>query len=280
MNPSLLEVIDNNRLERLDKDRFLGRASSDSWHRVYGGQVLAQCISAADQTMNTNFVIHSLHGYFLRPGNPTEPLIYEVNRVRDGQSFCTRRITVSQGEKAIFEATLSYQVPEQGLEHEMAMPEVAGPEGLLSDRTLLEPLLPKEMRESFGWPIEFRQLEPIDFSNPQPGDPNMQVWFRTADKIGDDPALHRQLLAYASDSPILLAALRPHGLSHLNPQLQMASIDHALWYHSECRVDEWMLYVLDSHRAVGGRGLVAGRIYQRDGTLVASSCQEGLVRKR
>lgn len=274
---ALAGLIRDNRLEMLDDNLFLGRASHSSGARIYGGQVLAQAISAAQQTVPGAHRLHSMHAYFLLMGDPARPVIYDVDRIRDGRSFVTRRVVARQHGRAIFNCSLSFQLPEDGFVHQQAMPDVPGPEELTSDAERYAAFFPDS---AYAWPIEFRQVAPIDPQRPQHREASAFVWFRAADRVPDELTLHQQLLAYASDNPILLTALRPHGVTHISPGMMIATIDHALWFHAPLRVDDWLLYEIVSPFAGGGRGLSHARVYNRDGVLVASAAQEGLIRQR
>lgn len=277
MQQALAELIACNQLEEIDINLYTGRASHQSGSRIYGGQVLAQALSAAQRTVADEYTLHSLHSYFMRMGDPKRPVVYEVDPIRDGRSFVTRRVVARQHGKAIFSAALSFQRPEKGLEHARPMPDVPGPEDLTSDEELYREFF---KGGDYGWPIEFRQVAPQDFKNPQPSEPVSYAWFKTTDRIGDDLASHQQMLAYASDNPILVTALRPHGVSHLNPDVMVITLDHALWFYQPFRVDDWLLYETHSDVAGHGRALSRGRIYNRQGQLVAAVNQEGLLRIR
>jgi acyl-CoA thioesterase-2 len=277
LQDALAELIACNRLEEIDVNLYSGHSSRRNGSRIYGGQVLAQALSAAQRTVSDEYTLHSLHSYFMRMGDPKEAVVYEVDPIRDGRSFVTRRVVARQYGKAIFSAELSFQRPETGLEHTRPMPDVPGPEGLASDEDLY--------RQHFGggdyhWPIEFRQVAPQDLKNPQPSDPVSYAWFKTTDRISDDLASHQQLLAYASDNPILVTALRPHAVSHMRPDVMVITLDHALWFYQPFRVDDWLLYEVHSDVAGHGRALSRGRIYNRQGQLVAVVNQEGLLRIR
>lgn len=277
MHKALAELIANNRLQEIDTCLYMGRASHRAGGRIYGGEVLAQALSAAQQTVESRYGLHSLHSYFLRPGDPARPVIYDVDPIRDGRSFCTRRVVARQRGKAIFNAAISFQQPEEGFVHQAAMPEVPGPEDLATDAELYSEFFPVH---EYGWPLEFRQVSPMNLREPTAMEPVSYTWFRATERIGDDLSEHQQLLAYASDNPILITALRPHGVSHLDPGTMIITIDHALWFHRPFRVDEWLLYEVHSDAAGGGRGLSRGRIYNRGGELVVSVSQEGLIRRR
>jgi acyl-CoA thioesterase-2 len=283
----LTEVIAANRLERLDDNLFRGYGTWGSGVRLYGGQVLSQAMSAAQETVTGAFVLHSMHAYFMRPGDPARAVIYDVELIREGKSFLTRRVTARQHGAAIFSCQLSYQKNELGFDHQSRMPTVPGPAGLKSESELYAAAaidirgIPPESRTPIEWPIEHWPVDPVDFDNPQPLPAHNYIWLRAAAAVAsDDLAVHQQLLAFASDHNILVTSLRPHSTSFLTPGLQIATIDHAIWFHRPFRVDEWLLYEIESTSASNARGFSLGRIYRRDGELVASVSQEGLIRMR
>jgi acyl-CoA thioesterase-2 len=276
----LLELLE---LEAIGEDLFRGPSQDLGWGTVFGGQVLGQALSAAGRTVAADRHAHSLHAYFLRPGDPSRPINYHVERTRDGGSFSTRRIRADQEGPPIFFMAASFQRSEDGLDHQAAMPEVPGPDGLASydelTRRYLE-LAPEPLRTSLNveWPFEMRPVEVIDPLSPQPTAPVSHLWLRSAGKLPDDERVHRYLLAYTSDFSLLDTALAPHGRSYWQGDLKMASIDHAMWFHRPCRADEWLLYAMDSPNACGSRGLVRGQLFDRTGRLVASTAQEGMIR--
>jgi acyl-CoA thioesterase II len=283
MSRVLEELLDLLKLEAVGDDVFLGQSQDLGWGRVYGGQVLGQALSAAERTVDTTRLAHSLHGYFLRPGNPKEPIEYRVERTRNGRSFSTRRIRAEQGGLPILFMAASFQIRETGLEHQDAAPDVAGPDDLLSFTDLIREnadRLPDAMSESamMDFPIEMRPVKVSDPMNPSPTDPVKHVWLRATADLPDDPALHRYLLAYASDFILLDTALLPHGRTVWQGNLRMASIDHAMWFHHDIKMDDWLLYALDSPSASGARGLVRGQFFDPRSALVASVVQEGLMR--
>ncbi|MCP4901382.1 MAG: acyl-CoA thioesterase II [bacterium] len=283
MSRVLKELLHLLKLEAIGEDTFLGRSQDLGWGRVYGGQVLGQALSAAERTVDSTRLAHSLHGYFLRSGDPHQPIEYRVERTRDGRSFSTRRIRAEQAGRPIFFMAASFQVLETGLEHQDERPKVPGPEGLMSFTDLVKQyadLLPEAMS---GWamlnsPIEMRPVKVSDPMNPTPSEPIQHVWLRTKTELPDDPALHRYFLAYASDFFLLDTALQPHGRSYWQGSTRMASIDHSMWFHHDFRLDDWLLYAMDSPCAAGARGLVRGHFYDQSGVLVASVAQEGLMR--
>lgn len=284
MKPVLRELVDLLALEPLEVNLFRGQSQNLGWGRVYGGQVLGQALSAASQTVPPERVVHSLHAYFLRPGDAERPIVYEVDPIRDGRSFTTRRVIAIQGGKAIFNLAASFQVQEGGLSHQADMPDVPGPDGLLNESQLAAQVadkIPAPLRDRAlaGRPIEARVVEPYNILRPRAAEPHRAIWFRAVSPLPDDPALHRYLLAYASDSHFIGTAMMPHGVSWLSPNMQVASLDHAMWFHRPFRMDEWLLHVIESPTAAGARGLVRGLWFDQKGTLVASNTQEGLMRQ-
>lgn len=267
-------------LEQLEVNLFRGTSRDIGSAQVFGGQVLGQALTAASRTVERR-IVHSLHAYFLRRGDFNAPIVYEVDRSRDGRSFSNRRVVAIQHGEQIFNMTASFQVLENGLEHQIDMPQVPPPEDLPDMVEALRPLLdrmPERVRKFVAAPrpFEFRMVQPVD---PQAKSaPTRQVWFRTCGSIPDDESLHRRLLAYVSDFYLLDTAALPHGVSFFSSKVIMASIDHAMWFHRPLRVDDWLLYALDSPSASGARGFGRGSVFARDGRLVASTAQEGLVR--
>lgn len=285
MSHVLDDLVDLLSLEPIEENLFRGRSQDLGFRQLYGGQVLGQSLSAACQTVEEARHVHSLHGYFLRPGDASLPVVYSVDRVRDGGSFSTRRVTAIQKGQPIFTCSASFQYDEQGFEHQAPMPDVVGPEGLPSEVELARAhaeRLPERLRDKIlcAKPIEIRPVTERDPFNPRPGDPVKYTWFRADGQLPDAPALHKYLLAYASDFGLLTTSLLPHGKSVWQRDMQIASLDHALWFHGNLRADEWLLYVNDSPWAGNARGFNRGSIYNRAGQLVASSCQEGLIRHR
>ncbi len=285
MKTVLADLLDMLRLERIEEHIFRGRSQDLGWGAVFGGQVLGQALSAAEQTVPAERHPHSLHAYFLRRGDASKPIVYEVDPIRDGKSFTTRRVVAIQNGKAIFNLSASFHREESGYEHHARMPVVAGPESLKSIQELsadhaaqLPPRL--AAMATADRPIEIRPITRHDPTHPEPAPPQRMLWYRAADTLPDDPRVHAYLLAYASDSHFLGTTLEPHGVSWLTPGMQVASLDHAMWFHRPFRLDEWLLYVVDSPSASGARGLVRGQFFRRDGTLVASTVQEGLIRQR
>jgi acyl-CoA thioesterase-2 len=286
MTSPVSELIDLLSLERLEDNLFRGQSRDIGTKYVFGGQVLGQALSAAQATMDSAGeprAAHSLHAYFLRAGDIEHPIVYNVDRTRDGGSFSVRRVTAIQHGQVIFFCAASFQQEEQGVEHQMSMPEVPRPEDLAPAPAIPPDVLAKLPIKVQRWldrtgPFEFRHIYPRDELNPTKRPPFQQVWFKLSEKVGDAPELHRALLAYASDFQLLGTATFPHGISYYQPNVAMASLDHALWFHRPFRADEWLLYAIDSPTAQNARGLARGLIYDRGGALVASTVQEGMIR--
>lgn len=277
----LLALLD---LETIEVNIFRGLNPPGRTHRVFGGQVLAQALVAANRTMDDR-LCHSFHAYFLLPGDPKVPILYEVDRSRDGRSFSSRRVVAIQHGRQIFHMSASFQVEEQGLEHEIEAPPVPAPEELPNEeeyrRSVMDEV-PERYREQFlrKRPIEIRPVDRRDAFHPQKRPPRQAVWVRATGSLPDDIALQQCVLAYASDMTLLDTGLLPHGVSLFSPEIQIASIDHAMWFHRRFRADDWLLYVQDSPSASGARGFNRGLVYARTGELVASVTQEGLMRRR
>lgn len=285
MQRVLKDLVDLLALERVDRDLFRGHSQDLGWGAIFGGQVLGQSLSAAAQTVTADRPVHSAHGYFIRAGELDRPIVYQVDRLRDGRSFSTRRVVAVQEGEAIFSLEASFQVVEAGFEHHDAMPTVPPPETLRSERDIalaFADRLPEALRSmaTAERPIEIRPVEPRNPLKPKAQTPSRRLWYRAIDRLPDDDALHRYLLAYASDFSFLGTSMDPHGVSWLTPGMQVASLDHAMWFHRPFRADEWLLYDVESPSASGSRGLVRGRFFDREGRLVASTIQEGLIRKR
>ncbi len=285
MSSSVEELLSLLQLERLEENYFRGESRDIGTRYVFGGQVLGQALSAAQQTVDAMRGAHSLHAYFLRAGDIEHPILYHVERTRDGGSFSTRRVTAIQHGQPIFNMSASFQVAETGVEHQQSMPEVPKADDLAPPAPLpqeefdkLPPKLQRWFRRS--GPFEFRPVYPRDELNPPKRPPYQQVWFRLTTTLPDSPVLHRALLAYASDFHLIGTTLLPHGISFLQRNVQVASLDHAMWFHRPFRVDQWLLYSCDSPTAQGGRGLARGMFYDEAGHLVASTAQEGLIRVR
>jgi acyl-CoA thioesterase-2 len=272
-------------LEPIEENIFRGVSQDIGFRQLFGGQVVGQALSAATQTVEADRPAHSLHGYFLRPGDAEMPVLYQVDRVRDGGSFTTRRVTAIQKGKPIFFLSASFQTVEAGFEHQIEMPDVQGPEGLESEEELAKHFaeqIPVRIRERVlgDRPIEIR---PVDFQNPfapEPRPASKYVWFRANGTLPAVPALHRYLLAYSSDFNLLPTSMLPHGASFWQKSMQVASLDHAIWFHCEPDLNEWLLYAMDSPWAGGARGYCRGSVFDRQGRLVASVAQEGLIRER
>ena len=285
MSVVLQELVKLLALERIEEHLFRGQSQDLGWGTVFGGQVLGQALSAAVQTVPSERHVHSLHSYFLRPGDVTKPIVYDVDNIRDGGSFTTRRVVAIQSGHAIFNMAASFQKDEPGIEHQDGMPDVPPPESLKTEQELAAEVvdrLPRMWRERAvaERPFEVRPVHVQDVFNPQPAPPTRQVWLKTVARLPDDLPLHHHLLAYASDHAFIGTALLPHSLTFWTPGMQIASLDHIMWFHQPFRVDEWLLHVMDSPMAHGARALVRGRVFTRDGRLVASTAQEGLIRQR
>lgn len=269
-------------LEALELNLFRGESRDIGTSRVFGGQVLAQSIIAASRTVDEG-LIHSLHAYFLRAGDAEAPIVYDVDRNRDGRSFKSRRVVAIQHGRPIFTLAASFQLEQEGLEHQFDMPDVPMPEDLPSESNVPEETLkrvPSLMRRWFTrtGPFDFRPTQKTDIFDPHPQAPYSNIWFRLSEKIDVPESMHRALLAYASDFHLMGTATLPHGISLVQDDLLMASLDHGMWFHRPVRVDDWLLYACDSPSSSGGRGLARGLIYDRSGRLVASTIQEGMIR--
>ena len=278
----LLNLLD---LERLDVDLFRGSSPQVGWQRVFGGQVIGQALVAAVRTVEPSRPPHSMHAYFLLPGDPKVPIIYDVDRIRDGKSFTTRRVTARQHGHPIFSMLVSFHTDEEGLDHQAKMPDVPGPDSLPSEAEVREkvlPTMPDPVRKYYERerPIELRPVEFGRYLGKKIPDGKFHVWMKTTGKLPDDPAIHRAVLAYTSDMGLLDTALVPHGRTLFEKDFMAASLDHALWLHRPFRADEWLLYAQDSPNLHGSRGFARGLVFKQDGTLVASVAQEGLVRVR
>ena len=283
MSTPVSELIELLSLERLEDNLFRGQSRDIGTKYVFGGQVLGQALSATQATLDRSRGAHSLHAYFLKAGDISAPIVYQVDRTRDGGSFSVRRVTAIQHGGPIFFLAASFQRDEDGAEHQLSMPEVPQPEDVepghaVPDKVMAE--LPEKIQRwlSREGPFDFRHVYPRDELNPPKRPPYQQVWFRLSERVGDAPELHRALLAYASDFHLLGTATFPHGISYYQPNVQMASLDHALWFHRPFRADDWLLYSIDSPSAQDSRGLARGQIYDRHGHLVASTAQEGMIR--
>lgn len=272
-------------LERIEVNLFRGTSPEVGPGRIFGGQVIAQSLLAAYETVEDR-ICHSLHCYFIRPGDPRIPILFEVDRSRDGGTFTTRRVVAIQNGKQIFNLAASFQVDEEGFEHQFPMPQTAGPDELATEADQMKKFLekaPEEVRKMMSRPrpIEMRGRDSFGWGgDAKPRDPASEVWMRAVEEIGDDKRMHQVILAYASDMNLLSTAMRPHGVIWQTPGLQSASLDHAMWFHKPSNFNDWHLYSQDSPSASGGRGFVRGSIFDKNGTLVASVTQEGLMRMR
>jgi acyl-CoA thioesterase-2 len=283
MSKALDQVLDLLDLEQIEADIFRGRSpEGESRQRVFGGQVAGQALVAAGRTVPEDRPVHSLHAYFIRPGDPTTPLIYLVERVRDGRSFTTRRVTTIQHGKTIFTLSASFHRNEPGVEHADPMPDVPPPDAITPTVERMEKLFGPSVREWYGGnPIDIRHIGPLSFEAER--DPSLRttrnlVWLRADGDLPDDPLLHVCLMTYASDMTLLDSVLIAHGLSWADGRTSGASLDHAMWFHGPFRADRWLLYAQDSPVARGSRGLARGEVYTSDGDLVVSVVQEGLIR--
>ena len=273
-------------LERIEVNTFRGVSPEDGPGRIFGGQVIAQSLLAAYETVEDR-ICHSLHCYFIRPGDPRIPILFEVDRSRDGGTFTTRRVIAVQNGKQIFNLAASFQVAEDGFEHQAPMPAVRSPDDMAAEaeaaKKAVQDGMSEEMRRMMNRP---RPIEMVGRDNygfgrkPKPSEPKSDTWMRAVAPIGDDARMHQVILAYASDMNLLSTAMRPHGVAWQTPGLQSASLDHAMWFHKASNFNDWHLYTQDSPSASGGRGFVRGAIYGQDGTLVASVAQEGLMRMK
>ena len=278
----LLETLD---LERIEENLFRGTSPDQSWQRVFGGQVIAQALVAAQRTVPADRFCHSLHSYFMRPGDPATPIIYDVDRICDGGSFTTRRVVAIQHGHAIFSLSASFQKDEEGLDHQATMPDVPGPDEVPHGEDLNQTILkraPEAVRRYWERPrpIEFRPISFDHYLTTAKLEPVQRVWVRCPGEIGDDRALNAAVLAYLSDMTLLDTSLFAHGLSVFDKRIQAASLDHAMWFHRPVRVSDWLLYAQDSPSSSGARGLTRGSLYSADGVLTASVAQEGLIRPR
>ncbi|MFT6985629.1 MAG: acyl-CoA thioesterase-2 [Psychromonas sp.] len=285
MSKVLNDLLSQLRLEKLEENLFRGECQDLGLGVAFGGQVMAQALSAAKETVQNEQQVHSFHSYFLRLGQTDRPIIYDIERIRDGQTLATRRIKAIQNGQPIFYMTASFKAKETGFEHQNKMPSAPDPEDLISEQDMAlmhTEMLPISIRDKLvaEKPIEMR---PVSFVNPS--DPEIEpakrlVWLKANGKMPDDLRIHRYLLAYASDFNFLLTALQPHGVSYFSEGMQVVTVDHSMWFHHDFRLDEWLLYAIESTVASDGRGLVRGQFFTREGKLVASSIQEGLMRKR
>ncbi|MBK8456325.1 MAG: acyl-CoA thioesterase II [Phyllobacteriaceae bacterium] len=286
MSAAMQEVLDILDLEPLEHNLFRGRSHQTSWLRVFGGQVIAQALVAAQRTVDTSRPVHSLHGYFMLPGDPSAPIVYQVERLRDGGSFTTRRVTAIQHGKAIFSLESSFQIEEEGLEHQISMPEgVTPPEKLLNQRELVAAggdLVPANIRRFWERerPMEIKPVSLDHYISREKLPPRQDIWIRAAGPVPADRPTQAAVLAYLSDMTLLDTSTYAHGRAVFDADLQAASLDHAMWFHRHDRLDDWILYTQDSPSTSGARGFSRGSLYSRDGRLIASVAQEGLIRIR
>ena len=285
MRDVLKELLDLLNLENLKRDVYVGQSQDLGWGRVYGGQVIAQSMVAAQNTIETgdDRAIHSLHAYFLLPGDTNAPIEYRVERVRDGGSFSSRRVVAHQHDKPIFMMSASFQTFEEGLDHEFEMPELPGPGGLISELELRRKgahLVPEKIRQQYTCdrPFEVRPIEPINPFDPEQKPPAKYTWVRAVGPMPNDPTINKCVLAYTSDWGLAGTAMLPHGVSSFANKMQVVSLDHAMWFHRDFKMDEWLLYTQDSPSASRGRGFNRGNFYTQEGQLVASVTQEALIR--
>jgi acyl-CoA thioesterase-2 len=278
----LLSTLD---LEKLEENLYRGSSPQVGWQRVFGGQVIAQALMAAQRTVGNDRLVHSLHAYFMRPGDPAVPIVYQVERIRDGSSFATRWIVAIQHGQSIFSMSASFQVEEEGLDHQIPMPPVAPPEELMGEKEFKELFLaqaPAVVRKYWSQdrPIEIRPVSLEHYLTKEKLEPRQHIWVRAVGDVPPDRHYQACVLAYLSDMTLLDTSLYAHGTSIFDPKLQVASLDHAMWFHRPCVLDDWLLYTQDSPSSSGARGMTRGSLYTRSGTLIASVAQEGLIRKR
>lgn len=285
MSHALQDLLNLLRLEKLEEGLFRGQSEDLGLRQVFGGQVVGQALYAARQTVPADRIIHSFHSYFLRPGDSQKNIIYDVETLRDGQSFSARRIKAIQNGQPIFYMTASFQAAESGFEHQKPMPQVTAPDNLPTESEIvrqLAHLIPKLARGKLLAEKPF-EIRPVQFHNPLKGhvdEPIRHVWLRANGHIEGDQHIHQHLLGYASDFNFLPVALQPHGKGFLEPGIQIATIDHSMWFHREFDLNQWLLYSVESTSASGARGFVRGEFYTQDGTLIASTVQEGVIRIR
>jgi acyl-CoA thioesterase-2 len=285
MSKVLSELITQLALEKIEENLFRGQSQDLGWGAVFGGQVLGQALSAAVQTVPADRHVHSFHAYFLRTGDVNKPIVYDVDRARDGGSFTTRRVVAIQSGQQIFNFSASFQKPEPGFSHQTPMPDVPPPDGIEGDGERYANFTNVTLKGSLARvqdrPFELRTIDPEDDPiHPTPMAAKRHLWLRAVDRLPDSQALHSYLLAYVSDYSLVGSALLPHGVTWFTPGMQVASLDHAMWFHQPFRIDEWLLYAIESPSASGARGLARGSFYTQDGRLVATCAQEGLIRRR
>lgn len=285
MGKVLNDLLDQLSLEKLEENLYRGQSQDLGLGVVFGGQVMGQAISAAKETVPEGHRVHSFHSYFLRAGKTDRPIVYDVERIRDGRSLSARRIKAIQDGHAIFYMTASFKAKEAGFEHQDEMPDAPAPEDLISEQDMAlihTDMLPDNIRDKLVCekPIEMRPVTFVHPLEPEIEPPKRLVWFKANGKMPNDMRIHRYLLAYASDFNFLPTALQPHGESFLSPNMQVVTVDHSMWFHHDFRLDDWLLYSVESTVASDGRGLVRGQFFTREGLLVASTIQEGLIRKK
>lgn len=283
MSKPLDQLLELLQLEPLEKGLFRGQSEHLGLPQVYGGQVIGQALSAARYTVENDRTVHSFHSYFLHPGDPQKPIIYDVENLRDGKSLSTRRVKAIQNGRAIFYLTASYHGEAPGFEHQNPMPDIAGPENFASESKLAEQIadfLPEQIKAIFCGekPIEVRPVTVINPLKPEKTEAKQHLWIKANGSIPDNQLIHQYLLAYASDWGFITTAMHPHGVTILTPKLQVATIDHSMWFHRPFKMDEWLLYAIESPTASNTRGLVRGEIFNQQGQLVASAVQEGIIR--
>ncbi|MBN6361652.1 acyl-CoA thioesterase II [Providencia huaxiensis] len=285
MSPELQNLISLIELEKIEEGIFRGQSEDLGLPQVFGGQVVGQAMYAAKQTIPEERAINSFHSYFLRPGDSSRPIVYDVEILRDGGSFSARRVSAIQNGKPIFFMTASFQSQEEGYNHQNLMPDVPPPTSLISQDDIVQSLadkLPESVKKYALRPTPF-EFRPVEFYSPfdsAPQEPFRYIWFKAKGQLPDLPSLHHYLLGYASDYNFLPAALQPHGRGFMERDLQVATIDHSMWFHRPFKIDDWLLYAVESPSASGGRGFVKGQIYNLQGDLVATAVQEGVIRHR
>jgi acyl-CoA thioesterase-2 len=282
MTEALAELLDCLEVHRVDTYLFTG-SSPERPRRVFGGQVLAQSLNAANRSVDPGWIAHSLHAYFLRPGNPSKQIVFEVDPVRDGRSFATRRVVAKQDGRPIFSTSISYQLEEEGLAHQAEMPRVEPPDSVPTDFEFWSDMAeryPDRFDPPLAQAVERRVIGRRDYLDPVVDEPLQHMWMRALGSLGDDPNRHQTLIAFMSDFALLGVALLPHPYTVYSKKVQAASLDHAIWFHRPGNADEPLLYTMDSTNAGGGRGFSRGQFFSRDGRLIASTAQESLIRLR
>jgi len=283
MSKPLQELLSLLQLEKLEEGLYRGESENLGLPQVFGGQVIGQALSAAHYTVDPDRAVHSFHSYFLYPGDSEKPIVYDVEHLRDGRSFSTRRVKAIQNGRPIFYLTASYHCEAPGFEHQNTMPDIPGPENFASESELfghIAPKLPEKLQKMLCGekPIEMRPVKVIDPLKPHKEEPKQYLWMRANGQMPDNHLIHQYILGYASDWGFLVTALHPHEVSLLTPKFQVATIDHSIWFHRPFKMDEWLLFAIESPTASNSRGLVRGEIYNREGHLVATAVQEGVMR--